>query len=67
VSSKVAPGSRTKRQRDEALATIVDLSEGDGGFVLPACLTNRSFFEQNPPQVPVSERDYLLGTSAAAR
>ncbi|PNX90524.1 hypothetical protein L195_g046648 [Trifolium pratense] len=49
------------------MATIVDLSEGDGGFVLPACLTNGSFFDDNPPQVPVSERNHLLGTSAAAR
>ncbi|PNX69284.1 hypothetical protein L195_g064363, partial [Trifolium pratense] len=41
VSSKAALGGRTKRQRDEAMTTIVDLSEGDGGFVLPACLSNR--------------------------
>ncbi|CAJ2668024.1 unnamed protein product [Trifolium pratense] len=67
VSSKVAPGSRTKRQRDEVMATIVDLSEGDGGFVLPACLSNRSFFDNHPLQVPVSERNHVLGTSAAAR
>ncbi|CAJ2635127.1 unnamed protein product [Trifolium pratense] len=67
VSSKVAPGSRTKRQRDEAMATIVDLSEGDGGFVLPACLSNRSFFDNHPLQVPVSERNHVLGTSADAR
>ncbi|CAJ2652552.1 unnamed protein product [Trifolium pratense] len=60
VSSRAPPGSRIKRQRDEALATIVDLSEGDGGFVLPPCLSNRSFFDNNPPQVPVSERNFVL-------
>ncbi|PNX54740.1 hypothetical protein L195_g048361 [Trifolium pratense] len=49
------------------MKTIVDLSEGDGGFVLPACLSNKDFFNNNPPQVPVSERDYVLGVSAAAR
>ncbi|PNX68592.1 hypothetical protein L195_g056255, partial [Trifolium pratense] len=58
---------RVKGQREEPMKTIVDLSEGDGGYVLPACLSNKNFFDNNPPQVPVSERDYVLGVSAAAR
>ncbi|CAJ2651980.1 unnamed protein product [Trifolium pratense] len=66
-SSAGTPGGRVKRQREEPMKTIVDLSEGDGGFVLPACLSNKDFFNNNPPQVPVSERDYVLGVSAAAR
>ncbi|XP_045797668.1 uncharacterized protein LOC123891829 [Trifolium pratense] len=66
-SSAGTPGCRVKRQREEPMKTIVDLSEGDGGFVLPACLSNKDFFNNNPPQVPVSERDYVLGVSAAAR
>ncbi|CAJ2669302.1 unnamed protein product [Trifolium pratense] len=68
VGSSAGTGSgRVKRQREEPMKTIVDLSEGDGGFVLPACLSNKDFFNDNPPQVPVSERDYVLGVSAAAR
>ncbi|PNX67287.1 hypothetical protein L195_g055548, partial [Trifolium pratense] len=68
VGSSAGTGSgRVKRQREEPMKTIVDLSEGDGGFVLPACLSNKDFFNNNPPQVPVSERDYVLGVSAAAR
>ncbi|CAJ2646588.1 unnamed protein product [Trifolium pratense] len=68
VGSSAGTGSgRIKRQREEPMKTIVDLSEGDGGFVLPACLSNKDFFNNNPPQVPVSERDYVLGVSAAAR
>ncbi|CAJ2655906.1 unnamed protein product [Trifolium pratense] len=68
VGSSTGTGSgRVKRQREEPMKTIVDLSEGDGGFVLPACLSNKDFFNNNPPQVPVSERDYVLGVSAAAR
>ncbi|PNX69444.1 hypothetical protein L195_g056719 [Trifolium pratense] len=43
------------------------MSEGDGGFVLPACLSNRNFFDNNPPEVPVSERNHILGASSAAR
>ncbi|CAJ2641299.1 unnamed protein product [Trifolium pratense] len=49
------------------MTPIVDLSEGDGGFVLPACLSNRSFFDKNPLQVPASEKSYVLGVSSAAR
>ncbi|PNX65208.1 hypothetical protein L195_g062480, partial [Trifolium pratense] len=40
-SSAGTPGGRVKRQRNEQMTPIVDLSEGDGGFVLPACLSNR--------------------------
>ncbi|CAJ2634767.1 unnamed protein product [Trifolium pratense] len=68
MGSSAGTGSgRVKRQREEPMKTIIDLSEGDGGFVLPACLSNKDFFNNNPPQVPVSERDYVLGVSAAAR
>ncbi|CAJ2628071.1 unnamed protein product [Trifolium pratense] len=66
-SSAGTPGGRAKRHREEQMTPIVDLSEGDGGFVLPACLSNRSFFDKNPLQVPVSEKKYILGASASAR
>ncbi|CAJ2643616.1 unnamed protein product [Trifolium pratense] len=66
-SSAGTPGGRAKRHREEQMTPIVDLSEGDGGFVLPACLSNRSFFDKNPLQVPVSEKNYILGASASAR
>ncbi|CAJ2647606.1 unnamed protein product [Trifolium pratense] len=66
-SSAGTPGGRTKRHREEQMTPIVDLSEGDGGFVLPACLSNRSFFDKNPLQVPASEKNYILGASASAR
>ncbi|CAJ2627751.1 unnamed protein product [Trifolium pratense] len=49
------------------MTPIVDLSEGDGGFVLPACLSNRKFFDTNPLQVPASEKNYILGVSSTAR
>ncbi|CAJ2655512.1 unnamed protein product [Trifolium pratense] len=66
-SSAGTPGGRAKRQREEQMTPIVDLSEGDGGFVLPACLSNRSFFDKNPLQVPASEKNYVLGVSSSAR
>ncbi|CAJ2659886.1 unnamed protein product [Trifolium pratense] len=66
-SSAGTPGGRAKRQREEQMTPIVDLSEGDGGFVLPACLSNRSFFDKNPLQVPASEMNYILGVSSSAR
>ncbi|PNX73673.1 hypothetical protein L195_g029576 [Trifolium pratense] len=66
-SSAGTPGGRVKRQREEQMTPIVDLSEGDGGFVLPACLSNPKFFDKNPLQVPASEKTYILGVSSAAR
>ncbi|CAJ2673581.1 unnamed protein product [Trifolium pratense] len=66
-SSAGTPGGRTKRQREEQMAPIVDLSEGDGGFVLPACLSDQKYFDKNPPQVPASEKAFILGASASAR
>ncbi|CAJ2664544.1 unnamed protein product [Trifolium pratense] len=68
VGSSAGTGSgRVKRQREEQMTPIVDLSEGDGGFVLPACLSNRKFFDTNPLQVPASEKNYILGVSSTAR
>ncbi|CAJ2662983.1 unnamed protein product [Trifolium pratense] len=66
-SSAGTPGGRTKRQREEQMTPIVDLSEGDGGFVLPACLSDQKYFDKNPLQVPASEKAYILGASASAR
>ncbi|CAJ2671871.1 uncharacterized protein LOC123891775 [Trifolium pratense] len=66
-SSAGTPAGRAKMHREEQMTPIVDLSEGDGGFVLPACLSNRGFFDKNPLQVPVSEKKYILGASASAR
>ncbi|CAJ2661442.1 unnamed protein product [Trifolium pratense] len=66
-SSAGTPGGRAKRHREEQMTPIVDLSEGDGGFVLPACLSNRKFFDTNPLQVPASEKNYILGVSSTAR
>ncbi|CAJ2654490.1 unnamed protein product [Trifolium pratense] len=66
-SSAGTPGGCTKRQREEQMAPIVDLSEGDDGFVLLACLSNQRFFDKNPLQVPASEKTYILGVSSAAR
>ncbi|XP_045813794.1 uncharacterized protein LOC123907539 isoform X2 [Trifolium pratense] len=67
LSSAGTPTGRAKRQREEQMTPIVDLSEGDGGFVLPACLSNRSFFDKNPLQVPASEKNYVLSVSSAVR
>ncbi|CAJ2646926.1 unnamed protein product [Trifolium pratense] len=67
LSSAGTPTGRAKRQREEQMTPIVDLSKGDGGFVLPACLSNRSFFDKNPLQVPASEKNYVLSVSSAAR
>ncbi|PNX56155.1 hypothetical protein L195_g058070, partial [Trifolium pratense] len=50
LSSAGTPAGRAKRQREKQMTPIVDLSEGDGGFVLPACLSNRNFFDKNPLQ-----------------
>ncbi|CAJ2655914.1 unnamed protein product [Trifolium pratense] len=66
-SSAGTPGGRSKRQREEQMTPIVDLSEGDGGFVLPACLSDQKYFDKNPLQVPASEKNYILGVSASAR
>ncbi|CAJ2654269.1 unnamed protein product [Trifolium pratense] len=66
-SSAGTPRGHAKRHREEQMTPIIDLSEGDGGFVLPACLSNRSFFDKNPLQVPASEKSYVLGVSSAAR
>ncbi|CAJ2664251.1 unnamed protein product [Trifolium pratense] len=66
-SSAGTPGGRTKRQREERMAPIVDLSEGDGGFTLPACLSDQKYFDKNPLQVPASEKAFILGASASAR
>ncbi|CAJ2637044.1 unnamed protein product [Trifolium pratense] len=66
-SSAGTGSGRAKRQREEPMTPIVDLSEGEGGFVLPACLSNRQFFDKNPLQVPASERNYILGASSSAR
>ncbi|PNX60751.1 hypothetical protein L195_g060337, partial [Trifolium pratense] len=66
AGSMAATGARTKRQREDVMTPIVDLSE-DGGFVLPACISDQEFFVKNPPQVPASEKDQVLGTSSVAR
>ncbi|CAJ2663745.1 unnamed protein product [Trifolium pratense] len=66
-SSAGTPGGRSKRHREEQMTPIVDLSEGDGGFVLPACLSDQKYFDKNPLQVPASEKNYILGVSASAR
>ncbi|CAJ2654953.1 unnamed protein product [Trifolium pratense] len=66
-SSAGTPGGRSKRQREEQMTPIVDLSEGDGGFVLPACLSDQKYFDKNPFQVPASEKAYILGASASVR
>ncbi|CAJ2643938.1 unnamed protein product [Trifolium pratense] len=66
-SSAGTPGGRSKRQREEQMTPIVDLSEGDGGFVLPACLSDQKYFDKNPLQVPASEKAFILGASASAR
>ncbi|PNX67889.1 hypothetical protein L195_g063726, partial [Trifolium pratense] len=49
------------------MTPIVDLSEGDGGFVFPACLSDQKYFDKNPLQVPASEKAFILGASASAR
>ncbi|XP_045802864.1 uncharacterized protein LOC123896533 [Trifolium pratense] len=66
-SSAGTPGGRSKRQREEQMTPIVDLSEGDGGFVLPACLSDQKYFDKNPLQVPASEKAFILAASASAR
>ncbi|MCI79703.1 hypothetical protein A2U01_0100974, partial [Trifolium medium] len=42
VSSTGAIGSRQKRPMDENLVPIVDLSEGERGFMLPLALGKRT-------------------------
>ncbi|CAJ2638173.1 unnamed protein product [Trifolium pratense] len=50
-SSAGSKGLHQKRSREEPMTTFVDLSEGEGGFVLPACLTNRNFFDKTLPRL----------------
>ncbi|MCH99279.1 hypothetical protein A2U01_0020291, partial [Trifolium medium] len=67
MSSTETKGARQKRPTEENLATIVDLSEGERGFMLPACFEQKSFLDQHPPMVPASEKKYILEMSSEAR